>query len=111
MIGKSYVNKRNLKLYKVYSLRHCHVLTLCNPMDCSSPSSSVHVIFQAILEWVAISSSKGIFPTQVSNRSPVLASSFLEYLGASCHIKDLKFTSLEDGVGEGQIYRTTLLAI
>ena len=31
-------------------------LTLCNPMDCSLPGSSVHRIFQArILEWVAIS--------------------------------------------------------
>ena len=30
--------------------------TLCNPMDCSPPGSSVHGIFQArILEWVAIS--------------------------------------------------------
>ena len=29
--------------------------TLCNPMDCSSPGSSTHGIFQArILEWVAI---------------------------------------------------------
>ena len=29
---------------------------LCNPMDCSLPGSSIHVIFQArILEWVAIS--------------------------------------------------------
>ena len=28
--------------------------TLCNPMDCSPPSSSVHGILQArILEWVA----------------------------------------------------------
>ena len=35
--------------------------TLCNPMDCSLPGSSVHVIFQAkILEWVAISSSREI---------------------------------------------------
>ena len=33
--------------------------TLCNPMDCSPPSSSVHGILQArILEWVAISFSK-----------------------------------------------------
>ena len=35
-------------------------LTLCDPMDCSPPGSSVHGIFQAIvLEWVAISFSKG----------------------------------------------------
>ena len=39
--------------------------TLCDPMDCSRPGSSAHGIFQArILEWVTISSSKGIFPTQ-----------------------------------------------
>ena len=31
-------------------------LTLCDPMDCSPPGSSVHEILQArILEWVAIS--------------------------------------------------------
>ena len=30
--------------------------TLCDPMDCSLPSSSVHGIFQAIvLEWIVIS--------------------------------------------------------
>ena len=35
-------------------------LTLCDPMDCSLPGSSVHEIFQArILEWVAISFSRG----------------------------------------------------
>ena len=34
--------------------------TLCEPMDCSPPRSSVHEIFQArILEWVAISFSRG----------------------------------------------------
>ena len=34
--------------------------TLCNPMDCSLPGSSVHGILQArILEWVAISFSRG----------------------------------------------------
>ena len=37
-------------------------------MDCSLPGSSVHGIFQAIvLEWIAISFSRGIFPTQGSN--------------------------------------------
>ena len=34
-------------------------LTLCDPMDCSLPGSSVHGIFQArILEWGAIAFSK-----------------------------------------------------
>ena len=41
--------------------------TLCNPMDCSLPGSSVHGIFQArVLEWVVISFSRGSFPTQGS---------------------------------------------
>ena len=36
--------------------------TLCNPMDCSPPGSSIHGIFQAkILGWVAISFSRGSF--------------------------------------------------
>ena len=34
--------------------------TLCDPMDCSLPGSSVYGIFQArVLEWVAISFSRG----------------------------------------------------
>ena len=42
----------------VLSLHSC--LTLWKPMDCSSPGSSVHGIFQArILEWVGMTSSKG----------------------------------------------------
>ena len=49
-------------------------LTLCNPMDCSPPSSSVHGIFQArILEWVAMPSFKGSSSVaqQVKNVSAV----------------------------------------
>ena len=43
------------------SLQLC--LTLCNPMDCSTPGSSVHGILQArILEWVAMPSSRGSSP-------------------------------------------------
>ena len=46
-------------------------LTLCDPTDCSPPGSSVHGILQArILEWVAISYSRGSTqprdPTRVS---------------------------------------------
>ena len=54
--------------------------TLCNPMDCSLPGSSVHEISQArILEWVAISYSRdllnpGIEPKSLA--SPALADSF-----------------------------------
>ena len=37
--------------------------TLCDPMNCSLPGSSIHGILQArILEWLAISFSKGTSP-------------------------------------------------
>ena len=40
------------------SLQSC--LTLCNPMDCSPPGSSVHGILQArIREWVSMLSRRG----------------------------------------------------
>ena len=46
----------------------CSVLTLCDPMDCSPPGTSVHEIFQArILEQVAISYFRGIFLPQLPN--------------------------------------------
>ena len=42
--------------------------TLCDPMDCSLPGSSLHGILQArVLEWVAIFLLQGIFLTQGSN--------------------------------------------
>ena len=51
---------------KVIGSQSC--LTLCDPMDCSLPGSSVHGILQArILEWVTISFSKRIFPSQELN--------------------------------------------
>ena len=41
------------------------VVRLCDPMDCSLPRLSIHGIFQArILEWVAISFSRGSFQTR-----------------------------------------------
>ena len=50
------------------SLQSC--LTLCDPMDCSPPGSSIHGILQArILEWVAVTSFRGSYPTQGSNPS------------------------------------------
>ena len=57
----------NLKLLE---LGHSVVSTLCDSMDYSPPGSSVHGILQArILEWVAMSSSRGIFSTQGLNPS------------------------------------------
>ena len=69
--------------------------TLCNPMDCTLPDSSVHGIFQAIvLEWIAISfSSRSSRPrdgTQVSRivdrRFTVWATKEeVEFLGQACN--------------------------
>ena len=56
-------------------------LTLCDPMECSLPGSSVHGVLQArLMEWVAMLSSRdppdpGIEPASLS--SPALAGKFL----------------------------------
>ena len=55
------------------SLQSCP--TLYDPIDGSPPGSSIHGIFQArVLQWVAISFSRGIFPAQGFN--PALAGGF-----------------------------------
>ena len=47
--------------------------TLCKPMDCSLPGSSVHGILQArILEWVAMPSSGDLPNPEIEPRSPAL---------------------------------------
>ena len=51
--------------------------TLYNPMDCIPPGSSVHGMLQArILEWVAISFSRGSFDPGIKPGSPALADRF-----------------------------------
>ena len=45
--------------------------TLCGPMDCSLPGSSLHGILQVrVLEWVAISSSRGSSQPRDRTQSP-----------------------------------------
>ena len=58
---KGYKQSQSLLTIPVCVRLDAHLcLTLCDPMDYSSPGSSVHGISQArILEWVAISSSRG----------------------------------------------------
>ena len=52
-------------------------LTLSGPMDCSQPGSSVRGISQArMLEWVAISFSRGSSPPRIEPKSPALAGEF-----------------------------------
>ena len=54
----------NVKENEVLVAQSCS--TLCNPVECSPPDSSVHGILQArTLAWVALH--QGIFPTQGSN--------------------------------------------
>jgi len=63
-------------------------LTLCNPLDYSPPGASVHGISQArILEWVAISSSRGSSDPEIeltSVMSPALAGGFFT---SKCHLR------------------------
>ena len=48
-------------------------LTLCDPMDCSPPDSSIHGIFQArILEWVPFPSPGDLPYPGIEPRSPAL---------------------------------------
>ena len=51
-----YIKKKSKSLPKsVLCLVAQSCLTLCNPMDCSLPASSVYGILQArVLEWVAM---------------------------------------------------------
>ena len=56
-------------------------LTLCNPMDCSLPGSSVHGILQErILEWVAMSSSGDLPDSGIEPGSPALQADSLPCL-------------------------------
>ena len=68
------------------SLQSCP--TLCNPMDCSLPGSSVHGILQVrILEWIVMSSSRGSSRPRDWTRVPCLAGEFFAWT---------------PGVGDGQ---------
>ena len=47
-------------LWQKVKVKSFSCLTLCDPMDCSLSGSSIHGIFQArVLEWIAISFSRG----------------------------------------------------
>ena len=66
------------KIRKVLVAQLC--LTLCNPMDCSPPDSSVHGILQArILEWVAI-------PFSRASSWPRLNLDILYFRQIVCHL-------------------------
>ena len=57
--------------------------TLCNPIDCSPPGSSVHGIFQArVLEWVPLPSPVEYYATVKSDKGELLLLTEMEcFLG------------------------------
>ena len=60
LAGRFYTTEPPGKVLKVKVLVTQSCPTLCDPMDCSLPGSFVRGIFQArILEWIAISFSRG----------------------------------------------------
>ena len=67
--------------------------TLCDPVDCSPLVSSVHGIFLAIPEWVAMSSSRGTFLTQELN--PCLLQWQVNSLPL-CHLQSLHVSHCRD---------------
>ena len=83
--------------------------TLFDPMDCSLPSSSVHGILQArILEWVAISSSKGssnpgMEPTSLT--SPALAGGFFT-TGATWEAPNIHFIARQFWIIVSAFYKS-----
>ena len=97
--------------------------TLCNPMYCRPPGSSVHGILQArILEWVAIVFSRGIFQIQGSNLDLLLCRQILYSLSHQgspnplyskefYYIREIRFLFLR-GIGEKlntSFYRSTYI--
>ena len=77
-------NFNNIKLLQLWCCCVQSYLPICDPMDCSPSGSSVHGILQArILEWVAISSSRGMFPTQGSNQHLLHCRQILNNMKAS----------------------------
>ena len=68
--------------------------TLCDPVDCNPPGSSVHGILQArILEWVTISSSRGSSRPRDWTRDSRIASRRF-YLWATREVVSIPVSSL-----------------
>ena len=75
--------ENSMAIFNNFNYTHSIVVVLvtvsasCNPMDCSLSGSSVHGISQArILEWVAISRSRGSSPSSDETHVSCLAGGF-----------------------------------
>ena len=83
----------------------CSVIS--DPMDCSPPGSSVHGILQVrILEYVVISSSRRIFPIQVSKLGLL---NLLHWQADSLPLVPHKFTSVQS-LSLVQLFETPWIA-
>ena len=95
--------KSGKKLWKCHSIQvfvaqSCP--TLCNPMDCISPGSSVHGILQArVLEWVAIPFSRGSSRSRDRTRASCIAGRFLT-IWALCFKGNLLISTLSSFFSE-----------
>ena len=76
-VRKRWLGVRAVALMKVKVLIAQSCPTLCNPVICNPPDSSVHGILQArILVCVAMLFSRGFVPIQGSNRHLPIAGRF-----------------------------------
>ena len=88
-VNKSLLEERIVIIFISALPQSC--LTLCHPVDCSPPGSSVHGILQArILEWVATPSSRGSSEPRDQNYV-----SYMPYIGrqvlyCQCHLASPK---------------------
>ena len=83
----------NTHTHNVYENAHPSP-TLCDPIDCSLPGSSVHGILQArILEWVAIPFSGGSFQPRDWAQVSCIAERFFTIWNNREYIYYIKFSS------------------
>ena len=75
--------------FPIFTLQSCvchWVLSLCDPMDCSLPGSSVLGNLQArMLEWVAMSSARGSFQTRDQTSGSCISRISRQILWILCH--------------------------
>ena len=99
--------KKEASFKKVCVLVPQSCLTLCHLMDCSPPGSFAHGILQArILEWIAISSSRGSSWSRDQTQSPALQAHALlsELLGKPSFKKMLSYNLVVQNVKQTKTY-------
>ena len=80
---------KNIRIWKKECGSHFVYPTLCNLMDCSLPGFYVHGIFQSrILEWVAISCTRGSSEARIRTQVSHIAGGF-SYQGSPSYLGEL----------------------